>query len=103
MLPGAGSTRPPASSTPPDTSSTLLAPPDLPALPERGRQKEALQAAGEYLFDSRWGWQSALARRLAKDPRTVRRWISDQDRVDETAWELVKLLVRWKSVHGTLP
>jgi hypothetical protein len=71
--------------------------PTLPDYPERGRQKEALQAAGAYLFGE-WGWQSMLARRLRRDPRTVRRWVSDQDAVDPTSWELVKAVVLLKSL-----
>lgn len=78
------------------------APPDLPEVPERERQKEALQAAGNYLY-GQWGWQTRLAHRVAVAPRTMRRWISGQDPVPGTAWELVKLLVRWKAEYGDVP
>lgn len=76
--------------------------PELPDYPERGKQKEALQAAGEYLY-RRWGWQTDLARRIQVDPRTVRRWISDQEAIDRTAWELIKLMVEWKKRYGATP
>lgn len=83
-------------------SGVDAAAPDLPDLPAREAQKEALQAAGEYLW-GRWGWQTAMARRLRVDPRTVRNWVSGQAPLDQTAWELVKLLVRWRSERGELP
>ena len=77
--------------------------PALPDFPGRDGQKDALFAAAGFLYGGRYGWQTALARRMRVDSRTVRRWLSGQDEMRPPDWELVKLMVRWKSEVGTPP
>jgi hypothetical protein len=77
-----------------------VAPPVLPDDAAGHDQKELLYTVAAYLYESHYGWQSQMARRIRKDPRTVRRWLSGQDAIDPTAWELLRLLVAWKAMTG---
>lgn len=61
-----------------------------------------MAAVGEYLY-GRYGWQTALARRLHVDPRSIRRWHAGDGPVDRTAWELIKALVIIKAELGRGP
>ena len=61
--------------------------------PAREKQKDVLFAAAGFLYSGRYGWQTAMAERLHVDARTLRRWISGQDAINPTAWELIKMLV----------
>jgi hypothetical protein len=83
-----------------DGGTVPAPPPDLPEATAGLDQKELLFAVAGYLFDGRYGWQTRLAERIRKEPRTVRRWLSGQDAIDPTAWELIRLLVAWKARNG---
>ena len=51
-----------------------------------------LEKAGAALYGSRW--QSALARRLLVDSRTVRRWISGEREIPGPAIAAIELLLK---------
>ena len=76
--------------------------PVLPDTPLPGEQKDLLFAVAEFLYGQRWGWKQEFAMRVRVEPRTVRRWLSGQDSINPTAWELIRLLVRFKEQTGRL-
>ncbi len=90
--------RPPAAQTPaPGVPAFPDAPPD-----RMGQKDRALRGGGLPLRRQvRLAERAREARRV--DGRTMRRWISGEDPIPQTAWELIKLMVRWKAMTGEMP
>jgi DNA-binding transcriptional regulator YiaG len=54
---------------------------------------EQLATCGQTLYGEQW--QSALARRIGVDARTVRKWLAGDRAIPQPAAELLALLVRY--------
>ena len=54
-----------------------------------------LKSAGEALYGPRW--QSALARRLGVDDRTVRRWLAGDREIPGPAIAAIDLLLKYRA------
>lgn len=71
--------------------------------PDLLTQKEHIFQAAEYIMGTRYGWQSNLARRMGVDPRTVRRWLSGEEKPSPTAWNLLKMMIKFRAHTGLEP
>lgn len=63
---------------------------------------DELRALGEK--SGRGGWQTYLARRLPKNPRTIRRWLSGKTSIDPALEPRIRQILRgkrgWDATRG---